>query len=88
MPSKTKVIIALAIVFILVCGLVIILRPLPFDESFDYISIGYMEPDISADGKPLIHTAEFSFSSQDTEVQQIKQILKKIHIPSQPYLVV
>lgn len=75
MKSKTKIIITSTVVFIIICGLGFILRPLSFDTSFKKISIKYSEP--ASDGTSAIYTAMFDFTSHDAEFEQIKQILRK-----------
>jgi len=74
---KKKFIVAAAVILVLICALAFILRPLSFDDSFVYIAIGYMETSLGDSAAPVVRSAEFSFSPQDGEFGQIKQVLEK-----------
>ena len=59
---------------LIIIGLILIYRPISFYDSFDEISIGYMEPRFNANGEPKVYTAEFCYLPQDNEFQQLKEI--------------
>ncbi len=80
--------VTLTIALFLIGGLVYFIWPLSFNDSFEYISIGYMEHDIDINSKPTVNSEEFYFSSQDLEFQQIKDVLKRYtfhRVPTMPF---
>lgn len=84
--KKRKVIITLFM--LLICGLIYFSWPLSFDGSFEYVSIGYMEHGIGIDSEPTLRSEVFDFSSQDAELKQIKDVLKKYtfhRVPALPF---
>jgi hypothetical protein len=76
MTTKRKIHIAAAV--LLICGLAYFYFPLSYNAApVEDIVISYRENGADDSGKIVIRSEEFHFTSQDGELEQIKQILQK-----------